>query len=275
MAGPVFESEQEYLSSAVHSRQVDYGKASNFYAEHRPGFPQQFYDRLELLGVEFKGKKVLDLGSGPGVIALELAKRGATEVVGTDISAGQIEAANQLAQKFGLQDKCKFKVAPSEETGLPEKYFDAVTAGTCWHWFDNEKACKEVRRVLKPGGLLIAANYVYVGTEDKLAGDTEQLIYKYNPAYPIKPQHGLQHDLITKLVTEGKFEFLELFCFDYAQPFSHESWVKRMLTHSGVASGEMSEEQVKNFSDDVRKLLADHPATVHIKHRVYAVIVRN
>ena len=43
---------------------------------HRPGFPTVFYDRLATF-VDVKGKRVCDVGTGPGVIALELAKRGA------------------------------------------------------------------------------------------------------------------------------------------------------------------------------------------------------
>eukprot|EP00026_Physarum_polycephalum_P019482 Phypoly_transcript_21523.p1 GENE.Phypoly_transcript_21523~~Phypoly_transcript_21523.p1 ORF type:complete len:126 (+),score=18.06 Phypoly_transcript_21523:49-378(+) len=105
------------MSTAIASQQVDFGKQSENYATHRPGFPEVFYDRLATF-IDVKGKRVCDVGTGPGVIALELAKRGAV-VTGLDISPNQIEAAKQKAISLGLQDKCTFDVAPAENTKLP------------------------------------------------------------------------------------------------------------------------------------------------------------
>jgi 2-polyprenyl-3-methyl-5-hydroxy-6-metoxy-1,4-benzoquinol methylase len=99
------------MSTAIATQQVDFGKESDNYLTylsklraatclkpfasspfhlpsplpsisltqpiHRPGFPSVFYDRLATI-VDVKEKRVLDIGTGPGVIALELAKRGAT-----------------------------------------------------------------------------------------------------------------------------------------------------------------------------------------------------
>eukprot|EP00026_Physarum_polycephalum_P012930 Phypoly_transcript_13281.p1 GENE.Phypoly_transcript_13281~~Phypoly_transcript_13281.p1 ORF type:complete len:268 (+),score=55.22 Phypoly_transcript_13281:82-885(+) len=265
-------AEREYLTG-VEEKRVDYGKVSSLYAEHRPGFPPEFYERLARI-IDVKGKRVLDIGAGPGIIALELAKRGA-EVVGQDFSAEQIEAAKDLAQKLGLQDRCKFEVAPAEDTKQPDHYFDLVTAGTCWHWFNNEKACAEVRRVLKPGGLLLVASYLYVSTEDKLAGETEALIHKYNPKYTLKPLDGFCHDLYGKLVLQGKFKFVEQHCFDFAQPFTQEGWLKRIQAHSGVGAG-MNSEQLQAFSAELTKLMHDnYPQNLHITHRVYNVFVES
>ena len=104
---------------------------------------------------------MLDLGTGPGVIALGLAARGAT-VVGLDISENQIRAARELAEARGLASAPRFEVASAEQSRQPDASFDLVTAGTCWHWFDQGRALAEVARVLAPGGLFAIVNYTYL-----------------------------------------------------------------------------------------------------------------
>jgi hypothetical protein len=42
------------------------------------------------------------------------------------------------------------------------------------------------------------ASYLYVSTEDKLAGETEALIHKHNPKYTLKPLTGFCHDLVRR-----------------------------------------------------------------------------
>ena len=53
------------------------------------------------------GKKILDIGCGPGRIAVELARRGAY-VVGIDFSQKMINLANLLSKKYELENKCMF-----------------------------------------------------------------------------------------------------------------------------------------------------------------------
>ncbi|MGD8306702.1 MAG: class I SAM-dependent methyltransferase, partial [Ignavibacteria bacterium] len=82
---------------------IDFGRHSNDYAECRPGFPSSFYERLNTV-ININGTRVLDLATGPGIIALELAARGSS-VTGIDISEGQIAAAKSEAKKRNLDDK--------------------------------------------------------------------------------------------------------------------------------------------------------------------------
>jgi SAM-dependent methyltransferase len=71
------------------------------YATHRPGPPPRLYDLLAALGVGGAGQRVLDLGTGTGLVARELARRGAV-VSGIDVAAGQIAAARASARGEGL-----------------------------------------------------------------------------------------------------------------------------------------------------------------------------
>jgi 2-polyprenyl-3-methyl-5-hydroxy-6-metoxy-1,4-benzoquinol methylase len=64
-------------------REVDFGKQSGDYARHRPGFPDSFYNRIQTF-LPLSATEALDVGTGPGIVALELAKRGA-RVTGIDM----------------------------------------------------------------------------------------------------------------------------------------------------------------------------------------------
>ena len=78
-------------SDIDNDREFDWGRTARDYARYRPGYPESFYDLLPRLGVGLPGQRILDLGTGTGVLARELAKRGAT-VTAVDVAAGQREA---------------------------------------------------------------------------------------------------------------------------------------------------------------------------------------
>ena len=44
------------------------------------------------------------------------------------------------------------RLAPAEDTGLPAHAWDVVSAGQCWHWFDQPRVTAEARRLLVDGG---------------------------------------------------------------------------------------------------------------------------
>src|SRR5438270_10783622 len=71
---------------------IDWSCTSADYAVHRPGPPERLYDLLGTLGVGLRGQRVLDVGTGTGLVARALAARGVS-ACGIDIAPGQIEAA--------------------------------------------------------------------------------------------------------------------------------------------------------------------------------------
>jgi len=224
--------------------------------------------------IPLTGTRAVDLGAGPGIVAIELAKRGAT-VTGVDISQNQINAARDRATEAGVADRCAFTVAPAENTTLPAGEFDLVTAGQCWGWFDEPEALREVNRLLRPGGWLIVGQYCYLPRLDDVARATERLVLQHNPDWTMADFDGLYPQRIDALISGG-FQFVEQCCFDHHQPFTHEAWRGRIRTCNGVGSGSMSESHVQQFDAALAELL--HNEFPHeplmIRHRIWVVIVR-
>jgi ubiquinone/menaquinone biosynthesis C-methylase UbiE len=104
------------------------------------------------------GQKVLDVGTGTGVVAITAARLGAT-VAGLDLTPELLALARQSAPIAGLKD-IEWKEGDAESLPFPDATFDAVLS-QFGHMFAPrpEVALKEMLRVLKPGGRIALATW--------------------------------------------------------------------------------------------------------------------
>lgn len=100
------------------------------------------------------GKTVLDYGCGNGENSLPLVTRGA-RVIGLDVSEDLLELARQRLTLHGVRDRAVFTAASAHDIPLPDSSVDAVMGIAILHHLDLALAAREVRRVLKPGGVAI------------------------------------------------------------------------------------------------------------------------
>lgn len=128
------------------------------YARWRSSRLGQITDALEqqllfdLLG-PVAGKTLLDVGCGDGVLALELARRGAI-VTGLDANPAMISAARRGAESWAMP--LVLVGGRAEELPFEDAIFDRVMAVTVLCFVrDAERAVAEMARVLKPGGWLV------------------------------------------------------------------------------------------------------------------------
>jgi ubiquinone/menaquinone biosynthesis C-methylase UbiE len=119
------------------------------------------YDRLsENIG---DGQSVLDVGCGTGALALRAARRGA-RVKGIDVNPQMLEIAQRRVDREGLGATVELLERGVAELGAErENAYDVVTSGLCFSELTGDEivyALKEIRRILKPGGLLLVADEV-------------------------------------------------------------------------------------------------------------------
>jgi ubiquinone/menaquinone biosynthesis C-methylase UbiE len=110
----------------------------------------------QLEGTDLQGKQVLDVGCGTGVISLLALQKGAAKVVCGDISNYMLEAARTKADRQGYgPERIDFRRLDAESLPFEDASFDFVMTGmTLGLLPDQEKAVKEMVRVLRSGGLL-------------------------------------------------------------------------------------------------------------------------
>lgn len=249
------------------SRVINWGKTSNDYGMYRPGPPDSFYKRLEVLGVGLPGQRILDLATGTGLLARQFALQG-VHVSGVDISERQIKTARNLSHAQDLE--IDFAVSAVENLPWQEKLFDVVTANQCWLYFDKQKTINELTRVLKPEGWLVTSYFSWLPRKDQIASATESLILKHNPEWSAGDWNG---DIPScPEWSKPFFNMRAMFYYDEPVPFTRESWRGRIRACRGVGASMTPEEVVKfdNEHDQLLKKIA--PDSFTILHRISAHI---
>jgi SAM-dependent methyltransferase len=112
---------------------------------------------IEALGLE-SGRRVIDIGCGPGSTAIELARRVGNkgEVVGVDISSGMVAAAGRRVAAAGLTN-VRFLVADAQTDSLGQDFDAAFSRFGVMFFGDPVAAFTNIRRSLKQRGRLACA----------------------------------------------------------------------------------------------------------------------
>lgn len=134
--------------SAVHDAAArGYQRAADTYVRGRPDYPDASLDWLTGVLVVGHETKVLELGAGTGKFTKLLARTGAVLTALDPVP----EMLTALAQEMpGAQTiNAQAEAIPMEDASV-----DVVICAQCFHWFANEQALSEIKRVLKPGGRL-------------------------------------------------------------------------------------------------------------------------
>ncbi len=127
-----------------------FGPEAKNYTKYRTPYPKELFNLL-LRSLPEDSNNILDVACGTGKSTEPLINTG-LKITGIDHDQQMIDEAEEQA-KFKSLD-IDYVVSDVEHLPFPDRYFDVITVGTAFHFFMNEVAIAQIKRVLKPKGLL-------------------------------------------------------------------------------------------------------------------------
>ena len=242
----------------------DWGKTSADYGKYRDIYPQVFYDKILARGLCTKGQRVLDIGTGTGVIPRNMYHYGA-KWTGTDISDNQIAQAKILSEGMNID----YLVSATENLDFPQESFDVITACQCFWYFDHEKVMPMFHRMLKEGGRILVLYMAWLPFEDHIAGESEKLVLKYSPNWSGAGE--TRHPIHIPDVYKERFDIVHSEEYEVYVPFTRKTWNGRMKACRGVGASLSVEEVAKWEKEHVELLERIAPGEFEVLH--YAAMV--
>jgi SAM-dependent methyltransferase len=197
---------------------------ADLYERGRPDYPAaavaRIVSRLELR----PGRTVLDLAAGTGKLTRLLVPSGANLLV--------VEPLREMRQE--LEQRVRGVVAlagTAERMPLTDRYVDAVTVGSAFHWFRQDEALREIHRVLRPGGGVA----LIWNARDERHPVQAALSEVIDPLQGDAPRRK-QRDWRSLLAESGLFERCERSLFEHEQVVDEQGLVERVASISFIAA---------------------------------------
>jgi SAM-dependent methyltransferase len=128
-----------------------FATTADLYEQFRPPYPAAFFSEVAQRLALTKQHALIDLGTGPGLLALGFANY-VGRVVAVDPEPKMLASARRMAERAGQQ----MTLVESRAEDLPEDIgrFDLVTIGRALHWLDESTLGSLFERLVAPGGVV-------------------------------------------------------------------------------------------------------------------------
>jgi ubiquinone/menaquinone biosynthesis C-methylase UbiE len=187
----------------------------NYFNQRSSSYDQgEFHPKLAHLLVQYSqiqtGQKVLDLATGTGLVAIEVAqiigKEG--EVIGVDIAAGMLAQAQSKIENLGLQN-IQLIQAEAETIDFPQQSFDRILCCSALPYLTNiDQALKHWHFLLKKDGLICISGF---STQAFMAGILMRKIFKkYGVILPEFNQVTSTSEQCYQLLARAGFQNIEI-----------------------------------------------------------------
>jgi SAM-dependent methyltransferase len=211
-----------------------FSEQSASYLKARPSYSEEIIGQI-LLSVPERDM-AWDAGAGSGQFTQLLAPH-FNHVLATDISENQLQHAPPF-------NNVRYAVKAAAHSGLMAHVVDLVTVAQAIHWFDFEAFYKEVRRLLKPDGVLAVIGYGLIQIHDQHLNAKVQHLYHYT----LKSYWDPERRYIDELYQTIPFPFDEIATpqlelnyvwtaqqlFEYLTTWSAVQYYERKTGHSAL-----------------------------------------
>jgi SAM-dependent methyltransferase len=205
-----------------------FGTDPERYDRTRPRYPGALVDRIVDAS---PGRRVLDVGCGTGIEARQFQAAGCT-VLGVEPDARMAGYARQTGVEV--------EVATFEAWDAAGREFDAVVAGTAWHWVDPVAGAARAAQVLRPGGRIAPFHHVFQSPPE-VAEALAQVYRRVVPDSPFNLSSQLTRSpldayqaLFTKIAggirAAGAFSEPEQWRFDWERSYTRDEWLDQLPT---------------------------------------------
>lgn len=230
-------------------RAESFGEAAQNYDKFRPQYPQALVQKL-LDSSTPNGPRVLDVGSGTGILAAQLREAGC-EVLAVEPDPQM--AAIARAKGLIVEESTFEGWDPSGRA------FDIITFGQSFHWVDPALALPQIAQALNPRGTLaLAWNDIQATGETGTALTSIMNRFSPSPA-PSSERADEEHPVLRELKTNG-FDAAEL-TFEESLIYSRDSWLSMVFTHSAQLTMDPAERN-RMFAE-MAAVIPDSGLTAH------------
>jgi len=194
------------------------------YVRFRPGYPVELAaDLLRITGCD-SSAAIADFGSGTGIFTELLLQQGVA------VYAVEPNQPMRTAAQARLGDNPRFHSidASAERSGLQAASLDLVTAAQAFHWFNNDAARDEFRRILKPRGQ-IALVWNRRDLSESFQQAYDQLLTEFAPEYGKVNHMDLKPEQIARFFADGAMQQLH---YEYSQRLDFASLLGRLKSSS-------------------------------------------
>ncbi|MEV0273738.1 class I SAM-dependent methyltransferase [Hamadaea sp. NPDC050747] len=206
-----------------------FGVDADRYDRTRPAYPADLIGRIVELS---PGREILDVGCGTGIAARQFQAAGCA-VLGVEPDPRMAA----YAQTTGVQAE----VATFEDWDARGRRFDAVVAGTAWHWIDPVAGAAKAADVLRPEGVLAPFGHAFEPPAE-IAAASADVLRRVFPQAPVPPAgisildgyQGMYVKFAAAAQETGRFADPQPFRFDWQRAYARDQWLAQLPTSGGL-----------------------------------------
>src|SRR6266567_1874588 len=224
------------------------------YEELRPPYPPSFFREVAQRLALDKQHALIDLGTGPGLLALGFAPY-VGRIVGVDPEPAMLAAAKQAAARASQA----FTLIQGKAEDLPDDIgsFDAVTIGRALHWMDREATLARLEQLVAPDGvILVCASFSAANGQNPWLDvyNTARRAWSAESLWSESSSAGRTHRDLAGFFRGTRFHAADVIRVETSHEISVRDLARRVLTFSS-SSPDVLGDKVEAMLRDVEQRL--------------------